>query len=417
MNFSIDLVNFNCQLHTMKYPEIPQNEKERLEALKKYAILDTVPEDEYDEITHLASQICNMPISLIDDKRQWFKSYYGTNIKEAPREISLCAHAINNKDNVFVVVDTRKDERFSDNPLVVNEPHIISYVGVPLVNKEGFALGTLCVMDTEINSLDEFQLKSLKILANQVLKLFELRSKEYDLNNRIFEMEIRNKGLEKFANTVAHDMRSPLGNMMSMAEIFQEQYKDLLDEDGRDLLQLINNSSKNLMRMVDGILAYSKNANLLSQQKNEINLRTLIENVVNLVDPKKHIKLNILPQTDPVQFFSNQLAIERIFMNLIDNSIKYQGQETLEIEINIQHKENNLLEIHYCDNGIGIQKSDYERVFEVFETTTNINTFGNTGTGIGLASVKTLIEGLGGTICLVDNHKKGVDFKIELKKT
>lgn len=155
----------------MIVPKIPVDEYNRLEALKEYSILDTLPEKEYDEITFLASQICRTPISLIsliDDKRQWFKSHYGLDATETPKDVAFCAHAINDKEKMFVVADSRKDERFHDNPLVTDDPFVIFYAGVPLVTSEGYALGTLCVIDHEPRTLDESQAEALQALSNQL---------------------------------------------------------------------------------------------------------------------------------------------------------------------------------------------------------------------------------------------------------
>ena len=128
----------------MKFPKIPDNEQQRLDALKEYSILDTLPEKEFDEITALASYICKTPISLIsliDDKRQWFKSKQGLSVNETAKEIAFCAHAINKPDEVFIIPDSRKDDRFHDNPLVTAAPFVIFYAGVPLKSENGLPLG------------------------------------------------------------------------------------------------------------------------------------------------------------------------------------------------------------------------------------------------------------------------------------
>lgn len=161
----------------MKKPIIPENELARVQELNSYYILDTLPEKDYDNLTWLASQICETPISLIsliDPTRQWFKSHHGLDATETPREYAFCAHAINKQDEVLIIPDSREDDRFSDNPLVTGEPHVIFYAGVPLVSSNGFALGTLCVIDNQPNSLSANQVESLKALSQQVVRLMEL---------------------------------------------------------------------------------------------------------------------------------------------------------------------------------------------------------------------------------------------------
>ncbi len=173
-------------------PEIPANEIARQEELRSYSILDTLPEKEYDEITSLASQICGTPISLIsllDDARQWFKSHHGLGASETPKELAFCAHAINDKFNPLIVTDSRKDERFHDNPLVTDDPNVIFYAGIPLITPNGFPIGTLCVIDNIPKQLDESQVNALVMLSNQLMKLLELRKKKT-------ELEIRNKAME-----------------------------------------------------------------------------------------------------------------------------------------------------------------------------------------------------------------------------
>ena len=156
---------------------LPDNEAERLEALRSLEILDTPPEESFDELTALASSICQAPIaiiSLVDGERQWFKSKVGVEASETPKEISVCAHAIQQQD-LFIVPDMREDARFRENPLVVGEPHIRFYAGAPLVNEDGFALGTLCVVDREPRELDEEQKAALQSLSRLALRQMELR--------------------------------------------------------------------------------------------------------------------------------------------------------------------------------------------------------------------------------------------------
>src|SRR5690348_4412197 len=149
---------------------VPRNESKRLNVLWQYDVLDTVPEEVFDDLTDLASHICEAPIaliSLVDEDRQWFKSRIGISLKETCRDVSFCAHAIVN-DGLFVVPDASKDERFKNNPLVTTHPKIRFYAGAPLITPDGHALGTLCVLDKLPRALRREQEQALRVLAHHV---------------------------------------------------------------------------------------------------------------------------------------------------------------------------------------------------------------------------------------------------------
>ena len=156
---------------------ISSNDRERVEALQKYQILDTEPEQAFDDLTLLASFICKTPIalvSLIDENRQWFKAKIGMKPSETPRDIAFCSVAIQQAD-VTVVPDTLKDERFRDNPFVTSEPKIRFYAGAPLINEDGYALGTLCVIDQRPREMTADQREALQALSRLVLARLEFR--------------------------------------------------------------------------------------------------------------------------------------------------------------------------------------------------------------------------------------------------
>ncbi|MDB6108817.1 MAG: sensor signal transduction histidine kinase [Pedosphaera sp.] len=184
---------------------IPKNEKKRLEVLWQYEVLDSVPEEVFDDLTELAASICESPIAmitLVDEERQWFKSKFGTTIAETSRDVSFCAHAILH-DGLFIVPDASKDSRFATNPLVASNPKIRFYAGAPLITPDGYALGTLCVIDKIPHTLREDQKRALTILSRHVITQLELRHRSRELARVKQEHEKMSRSLDSFRAELA----------------------------------------------------------------------------------------------------------------------------------------------------------------------------------------------------------------------
>jgi len=182
----------------MKAPVIV-NEKQRLNVLWQYDVLDTVPEEVFDDLTELAARICEAPIAmitLVDESRQWFKSKVGVTVKETSRDISFCGHAIAHSD-LFIVPDATKDQRFEHNPLVISDPKIRFYAGAPLVTPDGYPLGTLCVIDKIPRELRPDQKSALRTLARHVMTQLELRRRSHELAHANKERERIENDLRK----------------------------------------------------------------------------------------------------------------------------------------------------------------------------------------------------------------------------
>lgn len=208
----------------------PDNEQDRLSALEEYEILDTLPEAAYDDITRIAAQICGTPIalvSLVDRDRQWFKARVGLEARETPRDVAFCAHAILRPDELFVVEDAARDPRFADNPLVTGEPGVRFYAGAPLVTAEGYALGTLCVIDREPRTLSPLQRASLEALARQVVAQLDLRRAVVRLERDAEVLERRNRQVERSRDELAslcrllEDQAAVMERDLNRAEIIQ----------------------------------------------------------------------------------------------------------------------------------------------------------------------------------------------------
>lgn len=238
----------------MKAPGIPANEQQRIEALYKYNILDTLPEKDFDDITKLASEICNTPIahiSLVDSNRVWLKSAIGIEVGDVARNESFCAHTIVDPNDIMIVSDSSKDERFSDNPYVTGDPNIAFYAGVPLITDDGQSLGSLCVIDRTPRSITDGQKQALKALSNQIVRLLDLRFKGEQL-------EKTNKQLERFSYIVAHDLKSPLNGIYSIITLLKEDERITTQPDLNEYFDLITNAGEHLSGMIGSLLEHAK---------------------------------------------------------------------------------------------------------------------------------------------------------------
>lgn len=397
-------------------PKIPHNEAIRSKALKSFSILDTFSEKEFNEITLLASIICETPmslISIIDGDRQWFKSKVGIDIDETSREISFCGHAILNDGQLFTIEDSRLDERFYDNPLVLGLPNVVFYAGAPLVTSEGLSLGTLCVLDNKPKTLSAMQQKAMEVLSNNIISLFELKKANLLLEEKNIELETQRAELEMFANVAAHDLRSPLKNISSLTEILVEEYGSKLDEEANEILKLLNSSSTILRSLVDGILNHSKAGSIMKIKQDEIDLKDFIAEIAKLIDSSGEyiFQTPFANQTIVI----NKIALQQIFINLITNGIKYNNKEHIEITIGFSETDS-YYQFYISDNGMGIDKEHQSKIFKIFEILGVEDRFGNKGNGIGLSTVKKLIEGLGGAISVDSEIDKGTKVSFSVLK-
>lgn len=400
----------------MILPELPVNEKTRLSTLQKLQLLNSGSEESYDNITKLASFICNTPVSLISvigESTQWFKSKIGTELTEGPREISHCAHAILNPDELMEVSDTREDERFFDNPYTIEDPRILFYAGMPLKAYNGAVMGTLCVLDVEPRVLSDEQKTALQALAKQVENLFELKRHNLQLEKATLELQERNDQLKNFAGIVSHDMKMPLANMIITTDLIKAKYSEKFDAEGIQYLDYLKQSSFKLSNYISGILQHYESDNLTQNKNEEFDIHDLLEGIIDLLNINDNCVIN-LPEEN-MMLHCNRIALEQIFLNLIGNSLKYNNKEEIIIDV-LCTNGGQFYNFTITDNGLGIPKDKQEDIFELFTVIEEKDRSGNRGNGIGLSTVKKLVTSLGGEISVISEVNKGTTFHFSMNR-
>lgn len=396
----------------MLIPKLPSNEQQRLQAVSKYNLLDTLPEEDYDNISKLVANICSVPITLItllDRDRNFFKSHIGLAATEFPRDLSFCGHAILYDDPIFIVEDARLDERFQNNPFVVNDGAIF-YAGVTLISPEGFALGSLCIFDKVVRTLDNNQKEALITLAKQVVNTMELRRQNIRLELAQKALVQHNIELKNFASHVSHDLKSPLANIMSLTNFLKDDLQGKLSESSAEYLGYIEESALILKDYIDGILKHYQADELLKDQREDVTLSELCGEIQQL----------LLSKDDSLEYHGinevlniNRAALTQILINLVDNALKYNDKNQRKVAIKyIEDLQNHKFVI--SDNGIGINEDEHDNIFNLFTTLSHANI--KPSTGIGLNTVKNLAAKLNGNISVTSEVGVGSVFTLTIAK-
>ena len=381
-------------------------EKERIISLKKYDILDTPPDGSFDRITKLAAILLEVPIAivtLVDTDRIWFKSRYGLDVQQIGRDPGLCASAILS-DEFYEVDNALTDPRTLINPLVASDFGLRFYAAVPLKVKDGYNLGTLCIIDKHPRKLSEDQKKTLEYLADILIDQLELR---LAARTAVYQQN-------QVLSIAAHDLKNPLTTITAWADMAKDAKNDPVAVE--KMCDRIKEAGHKMNRLVNDLLESArKEAGKIQLTFTKVNFAKLVQAVVSsneILAGKKNIKLHFQILNEPF-IIGDENRLTEMADNLINNSIKYSTSEK-NIFITVDNENGKAIFI-IKDEGQGFIEEDKKNMYQRFVRLSAKPTGGETSTGLGLSIVKSLVDAHKGTIQFASDGKDlGATFTITI---
>ena len=375
------------------------NEAERLQALRSYGILDTPVEPAFDDITRIASHVCQTPISLIslvDENRQWFKSEIGLGIRQTPLEQSFCAHTLLER-SFLEVPDATRDSRFDCNPLVTGVAHVRFYAGALLRTPDGMPLGTVCVLDDKPRQLGTEQRDILTALARQVMSQMEFR-RALLLSDRL------QRNISRLMAVAGHDLKQPLQVMVLAIDRTRSKLTDPRD---RQRLGLALDAGTRMAEELDRLAETSALQTGLGAPKlKRFPVSEIFQSIVHnwrLHAEAKGLRLVVKPSG--AQIVSDPTMLRAIIGNLVGNAIKYTERGRVLVGC---RKHGNSLSIEVLDSGSGIPAEQLGAIFDAFHQIHPASE----GLGLGLSIVRRTAEALGHPIALKSDLARGSHFTV-----
>lgn len=382
---------------------LPKNEKERLDTLDGYRLLDTEPEPRYDRIVELAANACGTPIALftlLDKNRQWFKARVGLSAQETARDISFCAHAVAS-DELLIVEDAASDHRFESNVLVLKKPGIRFYAGVPVHGHNGKPIGTLCVVDVKPRSLS----------ASQRLILEELAT-ELELQIEIHRLSLQRRELVEERAVLTDMILHDAAGVVAVLGWQLEALRSRSAKDSEDL-EFVLEAQKELTRMSQCMRVNNGPPRRLTVAPEKVDLRACLQQIATrLSNQVKHADMNFhaeLPVPD-VSVVTDPGLLTRILDNLVSNSVKActSGARLL---MSARLDSEDRLFITVEDDGPGI---DPELADQIFDPYFSHYASGASGAGLGLSIARLAARALGGSVSYEALEPKGARFIVRI---
>ena len=387
-------------------PPTPRNEAQRLAALRRFDVLDTPPEADFDSIVALASSICETPVSLvtlIDAERQWFKAKIGVAEDEAARDVSFCAYAIMGKD-LMVVPDTRRDSRFADNPVVATDPGVRFYAGAPLITSDGFGLGTLCVVDHEPRRLTLDQLRALRALGRQVTAQLELNLYATGLGRAAHRL----REAERLASLIDGELREPLARLGAYLDELVSAGEPA-PETAAGAATAARQHAPALRELVGDLAALADADDTPVLRMREVDLTLIAQRAVEAVRPIAHIKhIWIVNYAGPpMTVVADPALLQQALMHLLFAAVKY-TPENGRLRVCVQAEGGPAIRIDDLD----LPDAGRPRLFDHLYYGAIAHAPDGSGRDRGLAATKQIFDAHHATLALSDRPGDGTSLHV-----
>lgn len=391
----------------MPHSQIQNSESRQHPAPEEIHILKISSEEDFSEILFLCAQTVQAPIAalvIVENGKSWVKSSYGISPEVIPDENELWEKIMEQDEIIY----------FNREDLEEISRDYTGLISVPLATTSGEKLGIIAIFDPEVKEISRNQRRSLNILVNQILNVVVFRKQNNQYQRMQQDLEQRYRELERFASVVSHDIKSPLANIISLVDLLKEENKDTFTEETEQYIEFLSQASHSLRSYVDGLLVFYRSERILEKEEEDVDLKSFFDTLTNLytVDPS----VEITYPTYGILKKVNKAALTQIFMNLISNALKYNMKDERRVEISFRATEE-FYEFEVKDNGNGIPQESYEKIFELFTTLDLNDRDGNPGSGIGLATVKKLLNHMGGDINIESDPGIGSNFKFQIKRS
>jgi signal transduction histidine kinase len=411
-------------------PAVVDKEAARVAALCEYDVVGSGPEDAFDALTALAAQLCQCPaslISIVDAKHVWSKSGYGLpsgHHGPLPRDLFMCSSTVCGCD-IVVIPDCTKDERFARSPVVAGAPYVRFYCGMPLINPDGHALGSLCILDFHPREITPEQADVLRKLARQAASLLELRRSLLELDRTRLQLQDKNRLLEtasqhksQFLASMSHELRTPLNAIIGLTEMLIGNAARFGTEKANEPLKRVHAAGSHLLGLINQVLDLSKiEAGKLELNPTTVELAPLIDEVIGTAGQlaeQNQNRLLVEAEGNLGVLTVDAMRLRQILLNLLSNACKFTkaGEVTLRARRVVGGRDG--VEFVVSDTGIGMTAEQLAKLFEEFSQAEAATAQRFGGTGLGLAITRKLARMMDGDVTVTSEPGKGSAFTVRL---